>query len=176
MKAFVYLVFPNSTLSVLPEESLKVRGEPMEHGLITSSTHGVMSGKIRIYVLTFLMLFMITCRSTFYCWDCCIIKVVPVWNCWFCIPQNQQSMLSTMLLLCTVGVSLSQSTLLFCLVMEFWFLVRACGSCNKFVDAERLSAVCWFILLLVDSYLSAFFMMHLCTRDAYGAIPSPCCS
>uniref|UniRef100_M0ZYW9 Peptidase S8 and S53, subtilisin, kexin, sedolisin; 3 exoribonuclease n=1 Tax=Solanum tuberosum TaxID=4113 RepID=M0ZYW9_SOLTU len=44
MKAFVYLVFPNSTLSVLPEEALKVRGEPMEHGLITSSTHGVMSG------------------------------------------------------------------------------------------------------------------------------------
>lgn len=43
MKAFVYLVFPNSTLSVLPEEALKVRGEPMEHGLITSSTHGVMS-------------------------------------------------------------------------------------------------------------------------------------
>ncbi|KAF3667532.1 Exosome complex exonuclease RRP46 -like protein [Capsicum annuum] len=43
MKAFVYLIFPNSTLSVLPEEPLKVRGEPMEHGLIASSTHGVMS-------------------------------------------------------------------------------------------------------------------------------------
>lgn len=45
MKAFVYLVFPNLTLSVLPDESLKVRGEPTEHGLITSFTHGVMSGK-----------------------------------------------------------------------------------------------------------------------------------
>ncbi|PHT49811.1 Exosome complex exonuclease RRP46 -like protein [Capsicum baccatum] len=43
MKAFAYLIFPNSTLSVLPEEPLKVRGEPMEHGLIASSTHGVMS-------------------------------------------------------------------------------------------------------------------------------------
>ncbi|PHU25000.1 Exosome complex exonuclease RRP46 -like protein [Capsicum chinense] len=43
MKAYVYLIFPNSTLSVLPEESLKVIGEPMEHGLIASSTHGVMS-------------------------------------------------------------------------------------------------------------------------------------
>lgn len=78
MKAFVYLVFPNSTLSVLPEEALKVRGEPMEHGLITSSTHGVMSGKIRIYALTFLMSLMIICRSSFYCYDCCIIKVVLV--------------------------------------------------------------------------------------------------
>ncbi|XP_047261063.1 exosome complex exonuclease RRP46 homolog [Capsicum annuum] len=58
MKAFVYLIFPNSTLSVLPEEPLKVRGEPMEHGLIASSTHGVMSGKIRIYVLTFLVPFL----------------------------------------------------------------------------------------------------------------------
>ncbi|GMP94895.1 hypothetical protein CsSME_00044162 [Camellia sinensis var. sinensis] len=43
MKAFVYLVFPNSILSVLPGASLQVGDEPMEHGLITSVTHGVMS-------------------------------------------------------------------------------------------------------------------------------------
>uniref|UniRef100_A0A5B7AUM2 Exosome complex exonuclease RRP46 homolog n=1 Tax=Davidia involucrata TaxID=16924 RepID=A0A5B7AUM2_DAVIN len=43
MKAFVYLVFPNPILSVLPEGSLQVGGEPMEHGIITSVTHGVMS-------------------------------------------------------------------------------------------------------------------------------------
>ena len=40
MTAFAYLVFPNTTLSVLPE----VEGEPVEHGIITSVTHGVMSG------------------------------------------------------------------------------------------------------------------------------------
>ncbi|CAF2085594.1 hypothetical protein YC2023_071232 [Brassica napus] len=39
MTAFAYLVFPNTTLSVLPE----VEGEPVEHGIITSVTHGVMS-------------------------------------------------------------------------------------------------------------------------------------
>lgn len=44
MKAFVYLVLPNSILSVLSEESSSVKGEEMEHGLITSVTHGVMSG------------------------------------------------------------------------------------------------------------------------------------
>lgn len=44
MKAFVYLVFPNSILSVLPEGSSQVGGEPVEHGIITSVTHGVMSG------------------------------------------------------------------------------------------------------------------------------------
>lgn len=43
MKAFVYLVFPNSTLSVLPQGSLEVGGEAMEHGIITSVTHGVMA-------------------------------------------------------------------------------------------------------------------------------------
>ncbi|XP_056166309.1 exosome complex exonuclease RRP46 homolog [Syzygium oleosum] len=43
MKAFVYLVLPNSILSVLPEESSSEKGEQMEHGLITSVTHGVMS-------------------------------------------------------------------------------------------------------------------------------------
>ncbi|XP_052210519.1 exosome complex exonuclease RRP46 homolog [Diospyros lotus] len=43
MKAFVYLVFPNSIHAVLPEGSLQVGKEPMEHGIITSVTHGVMS-------------------------------------------------------------------------------------------------------------------------------------
>ncbi|KAK9273365.1 hypothetical protein L1049_018174 [Liquidambar formosana] len=42
MKAFAYLVFPNSILSVLPQGSSLVEGEPMEHGIITSVTHGVM--------------------------------------------------------------------------------------------------------------------------------------
>ncbi|XP_031103007.1 exosome complex exonuclease RRP46 homolog [Ipomoea triloba] len=40
MKAFVYLVFPNSPHSALPKESLQVGGEPMESGIITSVTHG----------------------------------------------------------------------------------------------------------------------------------------
>ena len=44
MKAFTYLVFPNSVLSVLPEGSLQVEGEPTEHGIITSVTQGSMSG------------------------------------------------------------------------------------------------------------------------------------
>ncbi|KAI4355049.1 hypothetical protein L6164_003863 [Bauhinia variegata] len=43
MKAFVYLVFPNTIVSVLPEGSSHVGGEPMEHGLITSVTQGAMS-------------------------------------------------------------------------------------------------------------------------------------
>jgi exosome complex component RRP46 len=42
MKAVSYLVFPNTVLSVLPGGSLCVGGEPMEHGIITSVTHGVM--------------------------------------------------------------------------------------------------------------------------------------
>lgn len=42
MKSFAYLVFPNSVHSVLPEGS--VQGEPMEHGIVTSVTHGIMSG------------------------------------------------------------------------------------------------------------------------------------
>lgn len=41
MKAFVDLVFPNSVASVLSEGLV---GEPMEHGIITSVTHGVMPG------------------------------------------------------------------------------------------------------------------------------------
>ncbi|KAL6985433.1 exosome non-catalytic core subunit rrp46 [Sarracenia purpurea var. burkii] len=47
MKAFVYLVFPNSILSVLPEGSTQVGGEPMQHGIITSVTHGVMPDRGR---------------------------------------------------------------------------------------------------------------------------------
>ena len=44
IKAFAYLVFPNSVLSVLPKGSLLVEGEPMEHGIITSVTQGAMPG------------------------------------------------------------------------------------------------------------------------------------
>lgn len=44
MKGFAYLVFPNSIHSVLPEGSLLVEGEAVEHGIITSVTHGLMSG------------------------------------------------------------------------------------------------------------------------------------
>ena len=44
MKGLVYLAFPNSIQSVLPEGSLQVGGEPVEHGIITSVTHGGMSG------------------------------------------------------------------------------------------------------------------------------------
>ncbi|KAL3566275.1 hypothetical protein D5086_031690 [Populus alba] len=43
MRGFAYLVFPNSVVSVLPEGLSHVEGEPMEHGIITSVTHGVMS-------------------------------------------------------------------------------------------------------------------------------------
>ncbi|KAF5726189.1 hypothetical protein HS088_TW23G00930 [Tripterygium wilfordii] len=42
MKSLAYLVFPNSTTSVCTEEASLVDGEPMEHGIITSVTHGVM--------------------------------------------------------------------------------------------------------------------------------------
>ncbi|KDP22671.1 hypothetical protein JCGZ_02513 [Jatropha curcas] len=43
MKGFAYLVFPNSIQSVLPQGSALVEGEPIEHGILTSVTHGVMS-------------------------------------------------------------------------------------------------------------------------------------
>ncbi|KAI3849533.1 hypothetical protein MKW92_011024 [Papaver armeniacum] len=43
LQAFSYLVFPNSAQSVLSEESKQAEGEPMEHGIITSVTHGAMS-------------------------------------------------------------------------------------------------------------------------------------
>ncbi|XP_077210857.1 ribosomal protein S5 domain 2-like superfamily protein [Tasmannia lanceolata] len=42
MQAFAYLVFPNSALSVLPEKPLGADNQPLEHGIITSVTHGVM--------------------------------------------------------------------------------------------------------------------------------------
>ncbi|KAJ7965947.1 Receptor-like protein kinase [Quillaja saponaria] len=48
MKAFANLVFPNTILNVLPEESLQVKGESMEHGIITSVTQGAMPGQIPI--------------------------------------------------------------------------------------------------------------------------------
>lgn len=49
MKGFAYLVFPNSIHSVLPEGSLLVEGEAVEHGIITSVTHGLMSGTFYPY-------------------------------------------------------------------------------------------------------------------------------
>ncbi|TYH36002.1 hypothetical protein ES332_D13G234700v1 [Gossypium tomentosum] len=51
MKAFAYLVFPNSVHSVLPEGSLRVEGEPIENGIITSVTHGMMSVDDYFYCL-----------------------------------------------------------------------------------------------------------------------------
>ncbi|XP_043692938.1 exosome complex exonuclease RRP46 homolog isoform X1 [Telopea speciosissima] len=51
MEAFTYLVFPNSVHSVLPEGSLHVDGEPVEHGIITSVTHGVISVDDYLYCL-----------------------------------------------------------------------------------------------------------------------------
>ncbi|XP_042509961.1 LOW QUALITY PROTEIN: exosome complex exonuclease RRP46 homolog [Macadamia integrifolia] len=51
IEAFTYLVFPNSVLSVLPEGSSHIDGEPMEHGIITSVTHGVISGDDYLYCL-----------------------------------------------------------------------------------------------------------------------------
>ncbi|KAK7275587.1 hypothetical protein RIF29_16706 [Crotalaria pallida] len=43
MKAFAYLVFPNTIVSVLPQRTLQAGDEPMAHGLITSVTQGGMS-------------------------------------------------------------------------------------------------------------------------------------
>lgn len=43
-KAFAYLVFPNSTVSVIPEKSSQAGSDPMAHGIITSVTHGAMLG------------------------------------------------------------------------------------------------------------------------------------
>lgn len=59
MTGFAYLVFPNSVLSVLPEESLSLENEPMEHGIITSVTHGVMSGTLSLIV---------SYMHIWYCW------------------------------------------------------------------------------------------------------------
>ncbi|XP_021835661.2 exosome complex exonuclease RRP46 homolog isoform X3 [Spinacia oleracea] len=50
MKASVYLVFPNSVLSVLQVSVTKI-DEPMEHGIITSVTHGAMSVEDYFYCL-----------------------------------------------------------------------------------------------------------------------------
>lgn len=44
MKAFAYLVFPNSINSILPEGSSQAKSEQMYDGIITSVTHGGMSG------------------------------------------------------------------------------------------------------------------------------------
>ena len=46
MKASVHLVFPNSPVSVIPEGSTQVAGEPLENGIITSLTQGAMSGML----------------------------------------------------------------------------------------------------------------------------------
>ncbi|CAN0825528.1 Exosome complex exonuclease RRP46 homolog [Linum grandiflorum] len=43
MRGFAYLVFPNSGQSALQEGPSLVDGEPLEHGIITSVTHGIMS-------------------------------------------------------------------------------------------------------------------------------------
>ncbi|KAK9149298.1 hypothetical protein Scep_008055 [Stephania cephalantha] len=43
LQAFTYLVFPNSFRSVLPGSPLSVEIGPFENGIITSTTHGVMS-------------------------------------------------------------------------------------------------------------------------------------
>jgi exosome complex component RRP46 len=45
-KAFAYLVFPNTTVSVAPEKPLQAGSDPMAHGIITSVTHGAMSGTL----------------------------------------------------------------------------------------------------------------------------------
>lgn len=43
MKAFIYMVFPNIPISVLPEPTSHKEDEPMEHGIITSVSYGAMS-------------------------------------------------------------------------------------------------------------------------------------
>ncbi|KAL6006127.1 hypothetical protein ACLOJK_040173 [Asimina triloba] len=45
IQAFVYLVFPNAALSIFPKPE-HAEGEPMEHGIITSFTHGAMPAVI----------------------------------------------------------------------------------------------------------------------------------
>ncbi|WCJ42253.1 hypothetical protein M5689_023073 [Euphorbia peplus] len=51
MKGFAYLVFPNSIHSVLPGTSSLVDGEPVEHGIITSVTHGAMAVEEYLYCI-----------------------------------------------------------------------------------------------------------------------------
>ncbi|CAA6666020.1 unnamed protein product [Spirodela intermedia] len=43
LQAFVCMAFPNSPVTVLPEASSSKEGEPMEHGIITSTSYGSMS-------------------------------------------------------------------------------------------------------------------------------------
>lgn len=43
LQAFAYLVFPNAPLSVLPKTPSVGEDDPVEHGVITSVTHGAMS-------------------------------------------------------------------------------------------------------------------------------------
>lgn len=54
-KAFAYLVFPNTTVSVVPEKSSQVGNDPMAHGIITSVTHGAMSGILIHFLYVFLV-------------------------------------------------------------------------------------------------------------------------
>nr|KJB65534.1 hypothetical protein B456_010G107600 [Gossypium raimondii] len=51
MKAFAYLAFLNCVHSVLPEGSSSVQGEPIEHGIVTSVTNGIMSEDNYFYSL-----------------------------------------------------------------------------------------------------------------------------
>ncbi|TYH13032.1 hypothetical protein ES288_A06G112300v1 [Gossypium darwinii] len=51
MKAFAYLAFPNSVHSVLPERSSSMQGKPIEHGIVTSVTNGIMSADNYFYSL-----------------------------------------------------------------------------------------------------------------------------
>lgn len=46
MKALVSLAFPSSVQSLFPDGSITEGGELMTDGIITSSTHGLMTGKL----------------------------------------------------------------------------------------------------------------------------------
>ncbi|XP_021835655.2 exosome complex exonuclease RRP46 homolog isoform X2 [Spinacia oleracea] len=62
MKASVYLVFPNSVLSVLQVSVTKI-DEPMEHGIITSVTHGAMSASWSRLIIPFKLRCWIACKA-----------------------------------------------------------------------------------------------------------------
>lgn len=68
MKAFAYLVFPNSVISVIPEGLSHMEGERMEHGIITSVTHGVMSGSFHAPSLLYVSHVYIKHQTTFFLW------------------------------------------------------------------------------------------------------------
>lgn len=54
MKAFVCLVFPSSVHSITPEESTPATTKSTEQEIITSLTHGVMTGNLACsYLATF---------------------------------------------------------------------------------------------------------------------------